>query len=253
MLAHPLIDLALFRIKAFTPALVSLLLVCFGWGGIFLYVAQHLQLMLGMSPLQAGLWTIPSAGGGIMGSMLAPQLLRIARRGYVMATGMVILAIGLGTFSITGGISGFPFFIIATMLISGGCSITVTLGSDMVISTVPPGRAGAAAGLSETSTTFGLALGVAILGCVGTAFYRGQMAHTLPSGMAPDAAAAASSTLGGALAIARELPGETGIGLLHIARSAFADAFGMTAGITASLLALSAIFIGFLLRNVRTP
>jgi DHA2 family multidrug resistance protein-like MFS transporter len=249
VLAHPLIDLALFRIKAFTPALLSLLLVCFGWGGIFLFIAQHLQLMLDMSPLQAGLWTIPSAGGGVIGSMLAPQLLRVARRGYVMAAGMVILAIGLGMFSLAGGPSGFPFFIIATMLISGGCGITVTLGSDLLISTAPPGRAGAAAGLSETGTTFGLALGVAILGCIGTAFYHAHMADTLSAGLAPDAATAARSTLGEALAIARQMPGATGAGLLHTARMAFADAFAVTAGIAAALLVLSAIIIAFLLRK----
>ena len=36
--------------------------------GIFIFIAQYLQLVLGLSPLQAGLWTLPSAAGFIVGS-----------------------------------------------------------------------------------------------------------------------------------------------------------------------------------------
>jgi DHA2 family multidrug resistance protein-like MFS transporter len=247
--ANPLVDLSLFRIPAFTASLTALFFVLFAWAGTFIFVAQYLQLMLGLSPLQAGWWTIPSAAGGVIGCLLAPQLLRIARRGFVMAAGMIIVGAGLGIFSQPGGSVGFPFFILATMFLSGGCGMTVTLGADMVIGAVPSQRAGLAAGLYETSTTFGQAFGVAILGSIGTAFYHRYMAHGLPAGIAPDVAVTARNTLGGALAIARQLPGQTGTELLNIARTSFAAAFRATAGIAAVFLSLIAVGVAYFLRN----
>ena len=44
--------------------------------GYFLFVAQYLQLVLGLSPLEAGLWTLPSAIAFIVGSMVAPRIVR---------------------------------------------------------------------------------------------------------------------------------------------------------------------------------
>ena len=63
--------------------------------GIFLLIAQYLQLVLGYSPLEAGLWTVPSSGGFIAGSMLAPMLVRTFRPAYVVAGGLALTAAGL--------------------------------------------------------------------------------------------------------------------------------------------------------------
>lgn len=246
--ADPLVDLSLFRTLAFTTSLTALFFVLFAWAGSFIFVAQYLQLMLGLSPLQAGWWTIPSAAGGVIGCLLAPQLLRVARRGFVMAAGMIIVGAGLGIFSQLGGSVGFPLFIVATMFLSGGCGMTVTLGADMVIGAVPPQRAGLAAGLYETSTTFGQAFGVAILGSIGTAFYHRYMAQGLPPGVSPDMATTARNTLGGALAVARQLSGQTGAVLLDIARISFAAAFRVTAGTAAVFLSLIAVGVAYFLR-----
>jgi len=70
-LADPLIDLALFRTPSFTASLAAFALSIFVIAGIFLFIAQYLQLVLGLSPMVAGLWTVPSSGGLIAGSMLA--------------------------------------------------------------------------------------------------------------------------------------------------------------------------------------
>ena len=72
-LADPMIDLRLFRAPAFSVALGAYMLSCFVMFGLFLYEAQYLQMVLGLSPLQAGLWSVPSAGAFIVGSMAAPR------------------------------------------------------------------------------------------------------------------------------------------------------------------------------------
>ena len=94
-LADPLIDLRLFRSRRFSASLAANTLSLAIAFGIFLFIAQYLQLVLGYSPLEAGLWTVPSSGGFIAGSMLAPVLVRIVRPAYVVAGGLVVTAAGL--------------------------------------------------------------------------------------------------------------------------------------------------------------
>jgi DHA2 family multidrug resistance protein-like MFS transporter len=72
-LANPLIDLKLFRTPTFNVALATNVLGVFVAFGYFLFVAQYLQLVLGLSPLQAGLWSLPSALGFVIGSNVAPR------------------------------------------------------------------------------------------------------------------------------------------------------------------------------------
>jgi DHA2 family multidrug resistance protein-like MFS transporter len=74
-LADPMIDLELFRNRAFNAALTTNVLGIFIAFGYFLFVAQYLQLVLGLSPLEAGLWSLPSAVGFIVGSQIGPVLL----------------------------------------------------------------------------------------------------------------------------------------------------------------------------------
>ena len=63
-----MIDLRLFRIRAFSASLATYFLSIFVAVGYFLFIAQYLQLVLGLSPLEAGLWSLPSAIGFIVGS-----------------------------------------------------------------------------------------------------------------------------------------------------------------------------------------
>ncbi|HKE97680.1 MAG TPA: hypothetical protein VKG45_01930 [Actinomycetes bacterium] len=84
-LADPMIDIGLFRIPAFNAALATNFLAIFVAVGYFLFVAQYLQLVVGLSPLQAGLWSLPSAVGFIVGSQVAPRVLRRVRPAYVIA------------------------------------------------------------------------------------------------------------------------------------------------------------------------
>ena len=95
-LADPMVDLRLFRIRAFNASLATNLLGVFIVVGYFLFVAQYLQLVLGLSPLAAGLWSLPSAFGFIIGSNLAPRILRRVRPAFVIGAGLGLATIGLG-------------------------------------------------------------------------------------------------------------------------------------------------------------
>ena len=98
-----MIDLRLFQNTAFNAALATNLLGIFIAVGYFLFVAQYLQLVLGLSPLEAGLWSLPSAVGFIVGSNLAPRLLRRVRPAPVIGSGLAMAAIGLAVLTQVGG------------------------------------------------------------------------------------------------------------------------------------------------------
>ncbi len=250
-LADPMIDLRLFRAPAFNAALVTNLLGIFIAVGYFLFVAQYLQLVLGLSPLRAGLWSLPSAGGLIIGSNLAPQILRHVRPAYVIGAGLALAAMGLGVLTRVGGSADLATLVAASLIVDLGLAPVFTATTDLIVSSAPAERAGAASGISETGTEFGSALGIAILGSIGVAIYRGQLAHTLPAGIPTQAAVAARDTLGGAVGVAHQLPADVGAALLAAAREAFTIGLQVTAAISAAVAVGIAVLATVLLRGVR--
>jgi hypothetical protein len=113
-------------------------------------------------------------------------------------------------------------------------------------------RAGrAAAAISETGSELGGALGIAVLGSIGTALYRGQVDDGIPEGVPPDQATAARDTLGGAVAASKELSAPLADELLDAARDAFTLGMQVTALASAAIPAATAVLVVAFLRHVR--
>ena len=184
-LADPLIDLALFRVPAFSASLAMYLLGAFVVFGMSLLVAQYFQLVLGLSPLRAGLWTVPGAFTFVVASNLAPRIVRHVRPAYVVAGGLVMGAIGLGVFT-QSDVDSLATIVIGNTILQTGLGFTFTLTVDFVVSTAPPERAGAASALSETGLELGGALGLAMLGSLSTAVYRGQIESATLTGVSSE-------------------------------------------------------------------
>jgi MFS transporter, DHA2 family, multidrug resistance protein len=251
-LDDPMIDLRLFRSTPFNASLATNLLGIFIAVGYFLFVAQYLQLVLGLSPLEAGLWSLPSATGFIVGSNLAPRILRRVRPAPVIGAGLAMAAIGLAALTQVGGSHGADLAILASasLVISLGLAPVFTATTDLIVSSAPPERAGAASGISETGAELGGALGIAILGSIGVAVYRGALADALPEGLPAQVAAAARDTLGGAVGVAAQLPAELGVAVLAAARDAFVQGLQLTAGLSAVVAVAVAVMATVLLRHV---
>ena len=250
-LADPFIDLALFEDRAFSVSLATYGFGIFVVFGGFLFLPQYLQLVHGLSPLEAGLWTLPWALAFVVGSNLTPVIARRVRHAYVMAGGLVVAAFGFGIFTQIDASSGFMDIAIGSVLLSMGTSPLFTLTNDLIIGSAPPERAGSAAGLSETSAEFGGALGIAIFGSIGVAIYRGAMADAISSEVPAHVATAAKDTLGGALEAASALPGRIGTDLIESARSAFTDGLHVAATISVVGSIVLAALVFTLLRTVR--
>ena len=251
-LADPMIDPRLFRVPEFNVSLATNLVGIFIAVGYFLFVAQYLQLVLGLSPLQAGLWSLPSAAGLILGSNLAPQLLCRVRPAYVIGAGLAMAAAGLVLLTRVGGSADLAILVVASCVISLGLAPVFTATTDLIVGSAPPERAGAASGISETGSELGGALGIAILGSIGVAIYRAGLADSLPAGVPSQASAAARDTLGGAVGVAQQLPADLGAALLAASREAFTTGLQVTAGISAVVAVGIAVLATVMLRGVPT-
>ncbi len=248
-LAHPMVDVALFRVGAFNAALATNFLAIFVAVGYFLFVAQYLQLVLGLSPLRAGMWSLPSALGMIAGSQLAPRLVRRTRPVVVIGGGLAVAAAGLAILTQVGASGGLVPLVAGSVVVSVGLAAVFGLTTELIVGSAPPERAGAASGISETGAELGGALGIAILGSVGVAIYRGALATHLPAGVPAQAAATARDTLGGAVAVADQLPGRLGAEVLQAARDAFVQGMRVSTAIAAAVAVGLAIMVTVALRD----
>jgi MFS transporter, DHA2 family, multidrug resistance protein len=247
--AEPLVDIRLFRIPAFSVSLVAYMLATFALFGAFVFISQYLQLVFGLSPLEAGIWTMPWALTFIVGSLATPAIAQRVRPASVLAGGLVIAAVGFALLTQVDVASGPGVLMGASVIVALGLAPVFTLATDQVIGSAPAERAGAAAAISETSSELGGALGIAILGSIGAAVYRGTMIDAVPASLAPDLAEAARSTLAGAVAAAEHLPGSPSAELLSAAHLAFAHAFDLTAVLTAVVVLVTAALVAIVLRD----
>jgi DHA2 family multidrug resistance protein-like MFS transporter len=249
-LADPMIDLRLLRIPSFSASLlvnVLAVLVAFGY---FLFVAQYLQLVVGMTPLQAGLWSLPSAVAFVAGSQVAPRIVRTVRPAYVIGAALGLAAVGLAILTQVDTTSGVTAVVAASVVIGLGLAPVFGLTTELIVGSAPPERAGAASGMSETGAELGGALGISILGSIGVAIYRAEMADALPPEVPAQAATAARDTLGAAVGTGAQLPEPLGSTVVAIAREGFVHGMQLTAWISAVVAVGIAVVAVIALRHV---
>ncbi|MGJ7608698.1 MFS transporter [Variovorax sp. LT1R20] len=249
-LSNPLIDLGLFSHRAFSVALVVLLVGLVGVGGTMLLVTQYLQLVAGLSPLEAGLWMGPPALAMLAAGITAPLLARRIRPGYVMAGALGLSAVGYLMLSGLGQPHGHEHGIaLATAsfsLVYLGLGTIAALGTDLVVGAAPAEKAGSASALSETVQELGLAVGIATLGSLTTAVYRTRMADAAGFPGAPDIQRAVSDSLAGARSVSPDLPA----GMLEQAQAAFMAGLHVAAATSAVGIAILAVSAAVMLRHI---
>lgn len=250
-LDHPLLDLSLFSRPMFSAALAINVFGFFAAFGTFLFVAQYLQLVLGLSPLEAGLWTLPSGLGFVAGSLLTSKLLGLMRPAYVLGLGLAVAAVGYFLLTQIGGPNGFTLLIAGFTLLSLGMAPCAAVAADLVMGAAPPERAGSASGLNETSSEFGGALGIALLGSLMTALYRNDLEGAFPAGLSPETELTALRGLGPATTAAETLPGASATALIAVAREAFTSAMQVTAWVSGALVLAAAVTAIVMFRRLR--
>jgi DHA2 family multidrug resistance protein-like MFS transporter len=232
-LAEPLLDLRLFRCPAFSASLGAQTFGLFVLAAMQFLTVQYFQLVLGMTPLEAGLWMLPMMVTGIVGTLAAPWVVRAFRAGTAMTVGFTVTVPGLALMAMSGH---WP--VVVGISVAGlGIQVVLALTYDVVVSSAPPEGAGVASGMGETGTELGIALGIAIAGSLVTAVYRAG------------APSAAGDTLSHAIAAASRLPGPAGRELLVLARDAYTNGVQLAAVVCAGIVVLLAVATATLVRT----
>ncbi|MET8404822.1 MFS transporter [Streptomyces sp900116325] len=186
-----MISRELFRGKGFAAGIGLNSLAAFAMMGSAFFTTQYLQSVLGMSTMEAALWSLaPSLAVGAA----APTATAIAQRvdrTYVISAGFVIAAAGFALLALS-DTNSLWLLLIGSAVMSSGIVTVMALVSDLALATAPPEKAGSAASLLETGQEFGGAMGMALLGAVATAVYAADLPDSAPE--------AARKTLPGALA-----------------------------------------------------
>ncbi|MFC9295562.1 MFS transporter [Streptomyces sp. NPDC057011] len=231
---------ALFGRRGFGAGIGLNTIAAFAMMGSAYFTTQYLQSVLGMGTLEAALWSLaPSVVIGAAAPVSA-ALAQKVERAYVIAGGFLLAAAGFALVSLVDTDSLWLLLTGAGVLASGIVTV-MSLVSDMALASAPAEKAGSAASLLETGQEFGGALGMAVLGSLGTAVYRSDLTGSEP---------AVRETLGGAVATARQLGGTAGEQVLGMAREAFVHGMQYAAWGGTALLLGAALLAATLLRGV---
>ncbi len=243
-LADPMLDLTLFRDRAFNISLGSNILNVFVSFGSFILVSQYLQLVLGLSPLQAGALSLPASALAIAGPMLSPLLSQRLGMRLSLAVLLGIAGVGFAVQSLVAGQWAIFSVAIGWALWALGGSAAATLTTGTIISAAPRERAGAVSALAQTGAELGGALGIAVLGSIGTAIYRTMVSAAMPAGASPEFAAAARESVAGALTMAGQLGDPSAAAtLVFTAQHALTTAVQVTSVVAAIISLLSAVAV----------
>ncbi|GEO95276.1 MFS transporter [Kocuria turfanensis] len=243
----PMLDLRLFRHAPFTGGLLNNLVASTTFIGVLFFVSQYLQLVEGVPPMRAGLALLPGAAVTIVSGLLAVHVVGVVRPAFVLGGGLLVMASGF-LLVLLGDLSGGSVLVVALMVIGLGSGAAQTIAGDLILAEVAPEQAGAASAISETAYELGAGLGVAVLGTAVTATYAHRVVP--PPGLAPEQAATAGETLGGAVDVAGALDPAASDQLLASAVAAFEAGVHLSAGIGAVLLGVTAVVVALLLRRV---
>ncbi|WP_119728982.1 MFS transporter [Thermomonospora amylolytica] len=240
-LADPLLDLGLFAERAFGPMLAVMLAGGAVLAGYFLLLSQYVQMVLGLSPAQAGLWLSPASLTMAVCAAAAPHLARRVPPAVLLPAGLVLAAAGMLLLTRLGTDGGLPVAVISMIVVHAGVAPVFALGTDLVVGSAPPERAGSAASVSETSNELGVGVGMATVATAGFAVYRHRMDPDALPGVPGEAAAQAREGITGATAAAEPLPSPAATALLDAAHSAFTGGLHVTALIGAAVFVVLAV------------
>ena len=248
-LADPLLDLRLFGHPLLTAALAIHIVDFFIGFGILVLVAQYLQLVLGLTVLQAGIWSTPAGVGFVVGSLLTSPALRLMRPAYALGLGLTLGAGGLAVMAWAADLHALSLVVLGNTLFAVGMAPVAAINSNLVVSAAPQEQSGSASALSETAVEFGGALGIALLGSLATFLYRSGISGTLPTGTPASTIETALRGIGAASSLPRNVEGAAA--LRSAVQAAYTSAVGITFLAGAAIVLLAAAVAVVMFRDLK--
>ena len=236
---YPMLDVRFFRNPRFTAASLTVALMFFALFGFIFLATQYLQFVLGYSPFEAGLRTLPFAAAMMITAPASSKLVEWLGTKRIVAVGMLVFAAGMVVASTSTVTSGYPRVMTAMLLLGSGMGLAVAPSTESIMGSLPRAKAGVGSAVNDTTREVGGALGVAVIGSLMSSIYGSRVLDQLPSALPAPARHAAADSLGGALVVSTHL-GKAGALLVALARSAFVDAMSRASLVTAAIAVVGA-------------
>jgi EmrB/QacA subfamily drug resistance transporter len=241
---HPMLPIEFFGNPRFSAASGAIAMAFFALFGSVFLLTQHLQFVLGYTPLQAGVRILPVATL-VVAAPLAARLTERVGAKLVVAAGLLVVAGALWLLSTVQLGDGYGLVAATLALLGIGMGFVMAPATESIMGSLPLAKAGVGSAMNDTTRQVGGALGVAVLGSILAAGYGAAIQPTLRDAPPPIAQAAGDS-IGAAATIATQL-GTHGQGLLEAARSAFIQGMGDALQVGAGVAALAALLVLLLL------
>ncbi len=247
---HPMLELAFFRSRRFSTAIVGMALVIFALtGGLFLFT-QYLQFLLGYSALATGLRIAPIAAILLVAAPASIALDRRFGTKPVVFAGMGLVAASFLLLSSTTVHGGYGNALPAFMMMGAGAGLAFAPCTAAVMGSVSLERAGVGSATNSAALQLGGATGVAVLGSLLNARYQGHLGALLAHRAVPhDVLQLVLGSLGGALTVAQQAGGHLGTELALGARQAFVDGMDLAVVAAAGVVAAASVVVLWLLPN----
>ena len=237
--AHPMLDLSLFRRKAFGVSAVVVMLAFFALGGVFFGVSQLFMLVLGYGAFKTSLAIIPLMIPMMVLSPFVPFLTaRIGIR-WTVSIGLTLIVIGFYTMSRWPTIPSLGRIYSGMSILTSGLAFAMTPATSLMMSAVPRARSGMGSAMNDTTRELGAALGIACLGALLSSGYSSKIAATLV-GTPDQVRLIAGKSLAGALALAAQY-GDIGTQFAYVAKSAWMESLEYSMVIGGVICSVSAI------------
>ncbi|MFE7649410.1 MFS transporter [Streptomyces phaeoluteigriseus] len=248
-LSVPLLDISLFTRAAFSVSVGTLLLTTGLMMGIQYLLATYMQVVLGMSPAEAGLWQLPVIIPGMVAAVVGTGISQKIGTPPVLIAGLLVGSVGFGVLTQVDGGSGTALVVVSSAIMFIGLAPVMALGIGTIVQTAPVERAGAASALASTTNEMGGAVGIALVGSLATAVYGSTLDDNLPDGVTGQAHEAARNSVSEAATVAGELPGRVGGELSAAAHDAFAHGMEIASFVSIGVLLAMAALVAVLLRK----
>jgi len=247
---HPMLDIRFFKNPRFSAANLAITLTFFAMFGSMFMITQFMQFVLGYTPLEAGIRSVPLA---LMLMLVAPQSTRLVRRvgtKLVVAGGLATVAIGLAVASTATPELGYVGRILPSQILLGlGIALAMAPATESIMGSLPRDKAGVGSAMNDTTRQVGGALGVAVIGSVFASQYAPAITARLAGIPLPSAAMdAASDSIGGAFSVAARAGGNpktidtpVGIQIADAARDAFSSSMGRGLLVSAAIALVGAL------------
>lgn len=240
---HPLLDVRLFANPAFATGAAAITVFFLAMFGFFYIVMQHMQLILGYSPIKTAFALTPLMGPVLLLSATAFWYLPRVGLRLVVFTGLALISLGFLLMSNVDIDAGYGAVGWPMLVMSIGIGLLTAPTTSAIMNTASDDMQGVASAVNDTTREVGAALGIALAGSLLAAQYTDLLTPRLPAGLPAPLRDAALGSLGHALEASSAM-GPQGAAIAQLSMTAFVEAMSTSLLGMAIIVGAGAVLIG---------